>query len=34
MTKITKYPVPEAIAENALINHQQYLDEYQRSVES
>ena len=31
--KITKYPVPEAIAENALINHQQYLDEYQRSVE-
>lgn len=33
MTKITKYPVPEAIAENALINHQQYLDEYQRSVE-
>ena len=33
MTKITKYPVPEAIAKNALINHQQYLDEYQRSVQ-
>ena len=32
MTKIMKYPVPEEIEKNALINHQQYLAEYQRSV--
>ncbi|WP_413495628.1 acetate--CoA ligase [Morganella psychrotolerans] len=33
MTKIMKYPVPEEIEKNALINHQQYLEEYQRSVQ-
>ncbi|WP_413484056.1 acetate--CoA ligase [Morganella psychrotolerans] len=33
MTKIMKYPVPEEIEKNALINHQQYLAEYQRSVQ-
>ncbi|MGJ3355040.1 acetate--CoA ligase [Providencia sp. Je.9.19] len=33
MTQITKHPVPTAIAKNALINEQQYNDEYQRSIQ-
>ena len=33
MTQITKHPVPTAIAKSALINEQQYNDEYQRSIQ-
>ncbi|QPE17652.1 acetate--CoA ligase [Providencia rettgeri] len=33
MTQITKHPVPAEIAKNALINEQQYNDEYQRSIQ-
>lgn len=33
MTQITKHPVPANIAKNALINEQQYNDEYQRSIQ-
>lgn len=33
MTQITKHPVPAEIAKNALINEQQYHDEYQRSIQ-
>ncbi len=33
MTQINKYPVPAEIADNALINAQQYYDEYQLSLQ-
>ncbi|ELX8380930.1 acetate--CoA ligase [Providencia vermicola] len=33
MTQITKHPVPAEIAENALINEQQYNNEYQLSIQ-
>ncbi|CAG9406389.1 acetate--CoA ligase [Providencia alcalifaciens] len=33
MTQITKHSVPANIAKNALINEQQYNDEYQRSIQ-
>lgn len=33
MTQITKHPVPANIAKNALINEQQYNDEYQLSIQ-
>ena len=34
MTQITKHPVPAEIAENALINEQQYNTEYQLSIQN
>ncbi|EKT60815.1 acetate--CoA ligase [Providencia sneebia] len=34
MTQITKHPVPAEIAENALINEQQYNDDYQLSIQN
>lgn len=33
MTQITKHPVTAEIAENALINEQQYNNEYQLSIQ-